>query len=62
MNLNYWSKLPIFRGKAEEVLQKLIDDTKATNVLWNRRYEPWAVKRDRLIKENSQPNHKCYEL
>ncbi len=45
------SKLLIFRGKAEEVLQKLIDDTKAKNVLWNRRYEPWAVKRDKLIKE-----------
>ena len=45
------SKLLIFKGKAEEVLQKLIYDTRATNVLWNRRYEPWAVKRDRLIKE-----------
>ena len=32
------SKLLIFKGKAEEILQKLIYNTKVTNVLWNRRY------------------------
>jgi len=46
------SKLLFFRGKAESIIEKLAIETKAENILWNRRYEPWAVKRDKIIKKN----------
>ena len=34
------SKLLFFRGKAESIIEKLAIETKAENILWNRRYEP----------------------
>ena len=46
------SKILFFRGNAEDVIKKIIEETNADTVLWNRRYEPWAVKRDKSIKEN----------
>ncbi len=38
------------RGRAEAVLAELVAETKATAVVWNRRYEPSAVARDARIK------------
>jgi deoxyribodipyrimidine photo-lyase len=38
------------RGPAEAVIADLVAATKATAVVWNRRYEPWAVARDSRIK------------
>jgi deoxyribodipyrimidine photo-lyase len=38
------------RGPAETVLADLVAETNATAVVWNRRYEPWAVARDARIK------------
>jgi deoxyribodipyrimidine photo-lyase len=44
------NRLILRRGRAEDEIAKLIDDTGADTVMWNRRYEPWAVKRDERIK------------
>ncbi|MGK0270097.1 MAG: deoxyribodipyrimidine photo-lyase [Cocleimonas sp.] len=44
------STLILKQGKALEVLQSLIEETKATHVYWNRCYEPEVIKRDELIK------------
>ena len=37
-------------GPAEAVINELISETGATSVYWNRRYEPWATRRDENIK------------
>ena len=47
---NFGSRLLYFNGKAEKIIQQIINETKSDTVIWNRRYEPWAVKRDALIK------------
>jgi deoxyribodipyrimidine photo-lyase len=44
------SPLVIRSGDSFNELQKLIKETGATSVLWNRRYEPLIVKRDTEIK------------
>jgi len=44
------SALILRQGKALEVLQKLIEETQATHVYWNRCYEPEIRKRDETIK------------
>ena len=38
------------RGPAEAVIAALVAETCADTVVWNRRYEPWAVTRDARIK------------
>ena len=38
------------RGDSPRILPELVERTGATTVLWNRRYEPWASRRDALIK------------
>ncbi|MEO3430641.1 deoxyribodipyrimidine photo-lyase [Pelagibius sp. CAU 1746] len=38
------------RGKAAEVLPKLVKETGAGAVFWNRCYEPFAVERDKALK------------
>jgi deoxyribodipyrimidine photo-lyase len=42
-NLNF------LRGKADEVLARLVRKVGASHVFWNRCYEPWRVARDRRI-------------
>lgn len=44
------SGLVVRQGKALEVLQQLIEETQATDVYWNRCYEPEVRKRDEHIK------------
>ncbi len=44
------SALILRQGNALEVLQKLIEETQATHVYWNRCYEPEVRKRDEIIK------------
>lgn len=44
------SRLVLREGPAERVLERLIDETGAGMLLWNRLYEPWAVARDTAIK------------
>ena len=38
------------RGRPEEILARLINETGATVVHWNRRHEPWTVARDQAVK------------
>ena len=44
------SRLIVRRGPALEALRILRSETKATAVVWNRRYEPALVERDRRIQ------------
>ena len=44
------SRLILQRGPAGPVLDKLIAETGAGTVLWNRLYEPWTTARDTAIK------------
>jgi deoxyribodipyrimidine photo-lyase len=44
------NQLILKTGSALTVIDKLLTETGATSVYWNRRYEPWATKRDEKIK------------
>lgn len=44
-------ELIIRKGNSLEELERLIQETKATHLFWNRRYEPFIIKRDQKIKE-----------
>ena len=46
------SKLIIRQGDSHDELDRLIDETGATAVYWNRRYEPAVCRRDTDIKEH----------
>ncbi len=43
--------LCLFTGKSLEVLTKIIRETGADTVVWNRRYEPAAIESDSVLKE-----------
>ncbi|MBF9029736.1 deoxyribodipyrimidine photo-lyase [Rhodobacterales bacterium HKCCE3408] len=44
------SRLILRRGKALPTLRKLIEETGATSVHWNRLYDPTAIARDKEVK------------
>jgi deoxyribodipyrimidine photo-lyase len=44
------NRLVLKTGSALTVINKLLSETGASSVYWNRRYEPWATKRDEKIK------------
>ena len=44
------SRLVLRRGKALEVLRKLVEETGAGAVTWSRLYEPEAIERDKAVK------------
>lgn len=44
------SRLILRHGEAGAVLERLVVETGATSVLWNRLYEPWSIRRDTAIK------------
>ncbi len=46
------SRLFVFRGPALEVLRRVIAQTGAETVCWNRRYEPDLIKRDTSLKRD----------
>lgn len=48
------SRLILRSGSSLECLQSLTEETGATSVLWNRRYEPAIIQRDKAIKETLQ--------
>jgi deoxyribodipyrimidine photo-lyase len=50
------SRLVLRRGPAEAAIDRLIAETGAARVIWNRCYEPFAVARDTRIKANL-PDH-----
>lgn len=45
-------RLHVFEGDPGHILQTLVDETGADCVVWNRCYEPHAIKRDSVIKES----------
>lgn len=45
------SSLVLRRGPAAKVIAALVTETGATDVHWNRLYEPWAIARDTRIKD-----------
>ena len=45
------SQLIIRRGPTRETLQALVNETGATAVFWNRRYEPAVIARDTTVKD-----------
>ncbi len=44
------SRLVLARGEARAVLRRLVEETGAEAVYWNRRYEPAGIERDTKIK------------
>ncbi len=46
------SKLILLSGDAEKVLKKLVSDTGASSIFWNRRYDPQGIEIDSEIKTN----------
>ncbi|HEY4133994.1 MAG TPA: deoxyribodipyrimidine photo-lyase [Alphaproteobacteria bacterium] len=46
------SRLILRKGAASDALDRLIEQTGAQAVLWNRLYEPWAIARDTAIKSS----------
>jgi deoxyribodipyrimidine photo-lyase len=44
------SRLIVRRGPALETIRELADESAATAVFWNRRYEPAVIERDRRVK------------
>ncbi len=42
------------KGKAEDILLKLVEEENVDAVFWNRCYEPFAIHRDTSIKESLQ--------
>ncbi len=38
------------RGEAGSIIRRLVEETGARHVFWNRRYEPWAIAQDRELK------------
>lgn len=43
--------LVVRKGRADEILPKLVKEFDASAVYWNRCYEPWRISRDKAIKE-----------
>ncbi|MGB1884389.1 MAG: cryptochrome/photolyase family protein [Gammaproteobacteria bacterium] len=44
------NRLILKTGSAESVINELLSESGATAVYWNRRYEPWAIRRNEKIK------------
>ena len=43
-------RLRLLRGDSAEAIDRLLAETKAESVFWNRRYAPWAIAQDKAIK------------
>lgn len=52
LNKSLDGKLGVYKGKAEDILPKLIEKHNANKVYWNRQYEPYAIARDERIKDS----------
>jgi deoxyribodipyrimidine photo-lyase len=47
-------KLQLFVGDAREIMRRLVAELEVDAVFWNRCYEPWRIRRDKLIKQDLQ--------
>ena len=50
LNISLHGKLQLYLGEPLAILSKLVSDTSAQGVYWNRCYEPWRIARDGDIK------------
>lgn len=50
LNSSLDGRLHLYRGNPLEILNTLIQTHNSTDVVWNRCYEPWRIKRDAEIK------------
>jgi len=46
------ARLLLRRGRSDQIIEQLAAETKAAEVFWNRCYEPFAVQRDKALKES----------
>lgn len=51
LNDSLGGNLRVFRGNALDIILQLIEKYQVNSVYWNRCYEPWRIKRDKVIKE-----------
>ncbi len=52
LNESLGGHLVLRKGRAEDILEEILKETKAGAVFWNRCYEPWRMERDAGIKKN----------
>lgn len=50
LNEQLEGNLRVYKGDAKAILLDICEQHKITQVMWNRRYEPWAIARDTEIK------------
>lgn len=50
LNQSLQGRLNIFQGDPLEILNRLVEQTSAGAIFWNRCYEPWRIQRDGKIK------------
>jgi deoxyribodipyrimidine photo-lyase len=50
----YNAQLLIKKGNAQQILEKIVTNNHINSIVWNRVYEPEAIKRDSKIKEHFQ--------
>ena len=48
LNLSLDKKLNIYLGEPIKILENIIKENQVDTVLWNRCYEPWIIKQDKL--------------
>lgn len=51
LNKELQERLCLLKGRGEDELIRLIEQTGARQIFWNRCYEPWRIKRDTQIKQ-----------
>ena len=51
LNKSLDGNLIFFKGAADEIISKIIQDTETEKIVWNRCYEPWRIERDTKIKK-----------
>ncbi|MBX3457818.1 MAG: deoxyribodipyrimidine photo-lyase [Candidatus Paracaedibacteraceae bacterium] len=56
LSLSLNEKLTFHKGHPLDILQRICRDTGATQVYWNRRYEPSAIETDKKIKSTLEEN------
>ena len=56
LNASLGGKLAVFAGDASEIIPALVERHAVDQVVWNRCYEPWLIRRDSAIKKTLQAN------
>ena len=51
LNVSLAGKLSVYRGDPLEILIRLVESSLIKGIYWTRLYEPWAIERDKRIKQ-----------